>query len=96
MFGNFFSQKDEALQRLREENFYEQIAKELRGGYKRDGIYAKALVDAEGAEDKAKALYIKLAVQSLKDEIFLIAEYEKELQEKIRVEKQKNDEYKVQ
>jgi hypothetical protein len=57
-----------ALNRMQEERLYAFVSEELQGGNTRPGIYAQALVEAEGDEKKAAAAYIKLRVQSLKDE----------------------------
>lgn len=47
-----------ATARLWEESLYELVMAELKEGARRDGIWAKALVDAEGSEAKAESLYI--------------------------------------
>lgn len=58
-----------AESRLIEEQYYEAVVDELQQGNKRAGLWAKSLANAEGSEDKAKALYISYRVQSIKDEI---------------------------
>ncbi len=58
-----------AKERLYEEKLYEQVASEIHQGQKRSGVWAKALAVANGNEEFAKAKYIELRVQSLKDEI---------------------------
>ena len=55
--------------RQREELVYKEILIEIQEGIRRDGLWAKALVDAEGDKDKVEALYIKYRAQSLFDEI---------------------------
>ena len=55
--------------RLVEEQLYERVVNELTSGIKREGIWAKAVAKSYGNEAKAKSLYIKFRVQSLKDEI---------------------------
>lgn len=55
--------------RLLEERLYEQVVHELSNGQRRDGLWAKALANSDGAEDKAKGLYIRYRVQSLRDEM---------------------------
>lgn len=62
--------------RLIEEQLYEQVVVELADGVKRQGLWAKAIADSEGHEDKAKSLYIKYRVQSMKDELALLKETE--------------------
>lgn len=58
-----------AASRLIEEQLYEQVVNELANGKRRNGLWAKALANSEGIEDKAKALYIQYRVQSIKDEV---------------------------
>jgi hypothetical protein len=58
----------QSVSRLAEEMLYAQVAEEIQNGIKRNGLWAKAIADAELNEDKAKAIYIKLRVQSLIDE----------------------------
>ena len=57
-----------AADRLLEESLYERVVVELNGGQKRDGLWAKALADSNGSEERAKSLYIRYRVQSIKDE----------------------------
>ena len=57
-----------ALNRLQEEHLFAFVLEELEKGEAKPGLYAQALVTAEGDEKKAGAAYIKLRVQSLKDE----------------------------
>ena len=61
--------------RLLEEKLYEQVVEELVRGQRRNGLWAKALVDSGGREEKTKALYIQYRVQSLKDELELSYKY---------------------
>ncbi len=58
-----------AASRLIDEQFYEQVVNELAQGVKKNGLWAKALANSDGAEEKATALYIKYRVQSIKDEV---------------------------
>lgn len=67
MFEKFW--KSSAAARLLEEQLYEQVVTELSQGQRRDGLWAKALSNSDGIEEKAKALYIRYRVQSIKDEI---------------------------
>ena len=55
--------------RQREELVYKEVLIEIQKGIRRDGLWAKALVDGEGDKVKAEALYIKYRVQSLSDEM---------------------------
>ena len=59
--------------RVAEEKLYEKVAADIKNGIRREGLYAKALVDANGSSELAHALYIKYAVQSIKDELTIIA-----------------------
>jgi hypothetical protein len=54
--------------RVLEEKLYEQVALDIKNGKKREGLYMKALVDANGSKEMADIIYIKYAVQALKDE----------------------------
>ena len=67
MFEKF--RRTSAAARLLEEQLYEHVTHELASGQRRDGLWAKALANADGAEAKAKALYIRYRVQSIKDEM---------------------------
>ena len=58
-----------ASARLVEEQLYEQVVVELSNGQKRTGLWAKALANCDGVEERAKSLYIQYRVQSIKDEI---------------------------
>ena len=59
----------DAYERLVEEQLYETVVQELQQGIKREGLWAKALVLSDGEDNKAKAQYIKLRIQSLIDEV---------------------------
>ncbi len=54
--------------RLIEERMYEQVLLEIESGIRRDGLWAKALEKSRGNEKEAKAVYIGLRIQSIKDE----------------------------
>lgn len=58
-----------AAYRLTEEAIYAEAFRELESGQRRDGIWAKAMADSDMDHGKAGGKYIKLRVQSLKDEI---------------------------
>lgn len=66
MFEKF--KRTSAAARLLEEQLYEQVVIELSQGQRRDGLWAKAMANSDGAEEKAKSLYIKYRVQSIQDE----------------------------
>ena len=64
-----FANKDqEALDRLKEEAYYERALEELSQGVKRQGLWLKAMTLSEGDENKARLKYIQLAIQAYKDE----------------------------
>ena len=67
---------DGATHRLMEESLYADALREIETGIRRDGIWAKALVDSNMDQSKAAAIYIKMRVQSMKDELLLTAEQE--------------------
>ena len=64
--------------RITEEAFYAEVIREMETGIRRDGLWAKALSDSKMDPDKTKALYIKLRVQSLKDEVKILLKNTKE------------------
>jgi hypothetical protein len=75
MLKSFFNS---AEKRLNEENLYEAVATEIGNGVRREGIWIKAFAKAKGDENLAKAYYVELRVQALRDEISV---YVKEPQE---------------
>lgn len=58
-----------AALRITEEILYAEVLHEMESGVRRNGIWAKALSESEMLEGPAKAKYIKLRVQALKDEV---------------------------
>ncbi|MCL1036457.1 hypothetical protein L2750_04735 [Shewanella submarina] len=54
-----------------EEKLYELVVEELQSGKQRMGIWAKALSLSGGNQELAKAKYIDLRVQSIRDEQFI-------------------------
>ena len=71
-----------AIDRMVEEQLYEQVATELRNGIKRDGLWLKSLEKSNGNEVKAKSIYIKYRIQSLIDEANITHERNLESQAK--------------
>lgn len=71
--------KKGAQSRLIEESLYAEVLREVESGYRRDGLWAKALSEAEFDEAKAKSLYIKHRVQALKDELAFVEVHQREL-----------------
>jgi len=68
-----------AIDRHAEEILYEAAYKEVDSGRRRVGLWAKALAKANGAEESAQSIYIKLLVQKYKDEYHLKEEIMKEV-----------------
>lgn len=60
-----------AASRLTEEAFYAEALREIESGMRRDGIWAMAMAECDMDQARAGARYIKLRVQSLKDEMTL-------------------------
>lgn len=58
-----------SARRISDEDYYEMVAKEMQDGRIRTGLWMKALAESEGDERKAEALYLKLRVASLKNEV---------------------------
>ena len=56
-----------------EEKVYEAVAQELESGVRREGLWLKAIANADGDETKAKALYIRYRAQALLDEAHVAA-----------------------
>lgn len=77
--------------RLFEEEIYAQVAEELAQGKRKDSLWAKALAESDGIENKAKSLYIKYRVQSIKDEIEVSEKNEKQRQEAKKATQQKKE-----
>jgi hypothetical protein len=61
--------KSNAENRLSEEVIYAEVLREIEAGVRRDGLWAKAIANASGNDGTTRSEYIKLRVQSLKDEI---------------------------
>ena len=63
--------------RQAEEAMFEQVAAEMAARDIKKGLWAKALALSDGSAERAKALYIKLRVQALRDEAVLKAQQER-------------------
>jgi hypothetical protein len=72
--------------------FYNQVSAEIQSGNRNEGVWAKSIVDAEGDEQKTKAIYIKLMVERK----ILAYEAELEIQKKNQIAQIKEKEEKVQ
>ena len=103
IFKNF--KHNSAVDRLNEERIYEIVINEIKSGKRREGIWGQALEKANGDLKKTEANYIKLRVQSLKDEFEIQKQEEtdrqiieegfqnlakEEQEEKIKIEKDKS------
>ncbi len=72
MFNKF--KKMNIAQRKNDEDLYSIVAQEMESGVKNNGLWLKALEKAGGVKEKQVAEYIKLRVQSLKDDLDLYSE----------------------
>jgi hypothetical protein len=61
---------DQRLARQLEEQAYESVAAELASGVRKEGLWMKAVADAEGDEPRAKALYIRYRAHAILDDAF--------------------------
>jgi hypothetical protein len=50
------------------DDYYRQVEEEIKQGKYQEGLRTRAIAEADGDENKARALYIKLRVESLKTE----------------------------
>ena len=64
-------------------SFYNIVSQEIQQGTKDEGVWAKSFADAQGDEQKTKAIYIELMVERL------ILKHEAELELKKKEEKSK-------
>ena len=55
--------------RLEEELLYKHVLEEMEAGIIRDGLFAKALANSSGDENKARSLYMKYRVRSVQDSL---------------------------
>jgi hypothetical protein len=76
---------DESINRLAEEQLYVKVNEELSTGRTREGIWFKALAESEGDITKAKALYVKYRVQSLKDELVIEQQVQKNIDNDVKI-----------
>ena len=58
-----------------------EVSNEISNGIRRDGLWAKAITNSNGSEEKAKSLYIKYRIQSIKDEIKLAEAFAEETED---------------
>jgi uncharacterized membrane protein YhaH (DUF805 family) len=57
-----------AANNIPDEAYFEMASKEIRGGNLREGLWTKAWSEAMGDQTKAQAIYIRLRVESMKEE----------------------------
>ena len=67
----FKKTKNKVLTRRQETQLFEHVMQEIKRDERNEGIWGQALVSSQGDADKARAIYIQLRVDYLKDEIFL-------------------------
>ena len=60
-----FRKTKRLLSKEMEYQLYAQVSAEIEQGQKEPGVWAKAFADAEGDEQKAKAIYIELMLCNL-------------------------------
>src|SRR6056297_2505536 len=72
-----------AINRKSEENIYEIVIEEIKSGIRKEGLWAQALVKAEGSEKKAEAAYIALRAQALKDDVRLFESIRRKIEKQI-------------
>lgn len=64
--------KDRAvLERKIDEAAHEAALQEFRNGAVRSGLMAKAVIETGGDEGKAKPVYLRLLVESIKDDMYI-------------------------
>lgn len=64
-------QDKRVVDRIMDEQAHELAAQEINSGMRRDGLWAKAIVEAGPDERLAKVAYLRLLVQRIKDEAHL-------------------------
>lgn len=67
--GFWTSAKDSLVaKRLDDERLYATALREIEAGVRRDGLWAQAVGDSKGDQRAAQSVYLRLRVQSLRDE----------------------------
>ncbi len=72
--------------RKAEEALLAEVMKEVSQGNRREGVWAKALIDSDGDEEKAQPLYITYAIQSIVDDKILVNKERDRKQAALRAE----------
>ncbi len=80
------------LQRLLEEKIYQQVIEEIEAGQRRGGLWLQAVEKSQGDERRAKLEYIRLRVQSIKDELHVAREVHEEIKSKEAARHTQNEE----
>jgi len=73
-----------------EEEIYAKVSREVDSEDRKEGSWAKALIQSDGDESKAKIAYMKLRVERLTSELIEVKEKELEVKEKELKEKEIN------
>lgn len=84
MFDKY--KKNSAASRLMEEQLYAQALNEVESGLLRSGLWAKALANTSGDEQKSRGLYLKYRVQAMLDEAALRPAEQEEYPSKLKSE----------
>jgi hypothetical protein len=79
-----FSDKHVQERKL-DEMAYDQALRELTSGSIRPGVMAKALAECDGDEAKARARYLDLAAQSIKDDLYISQRMSEEKQKSTNI-----------
>ena len=58
-----------------DEKYFAQVMKEIKDGYKEDGLKGKPIVMSGGDESKVDSIYIKLRAEYLQDKAMLTGKY---------------------
>jgi hypothetical protein len=53
------------IEKMHTDDFYEEVSKEMEGGQLIPGVWTRAVAEADGDENRAKAIYIKRRVSQL-------------------------------
>ena len=72
--------------RKAEEALLAEVMKEVSQGNRREGVWAKALIDSDGDEEKAQPLYNTYAIQSIVDDKILVNKERDRKQAALRAE----------
>lgn len=82
--------EQDLLSRLTERKLYEAVMIEIERGERDYGVWGQAIVESDGNEQKARAIYIQLRVAALRDDMIL--EHEINEREKVEAVKRRHEE----